>query len=67
MVFLMPLSTDISWRSVLLVKETGVPRENHWPATSHGQTISHNVVSSTSCHRRVVIGTDYIGNCKSNY
>jgi len=27
--------------------ETGVPRENHWPAASHWQTLSHNVVSST--------------------
>jgi hypothetical protein len=25
----------ISWWSVLLVDETGVPRENHRPATSH--------------------------------
>jgi hypothetical protein len=25
----------ISWRSVLLVEETGVPGENHQPATSH--------------------------------
>ena len=25
----------ISWRSVLLVEETGVPRENHRPAASH--------------------------------
>jgi len=25
----------ISWRSVLLVKETRVPRENHQPAASH--------------------------------
>ena len=37
----------ISWRSVLLVEETGVPGENHWPAASHLQTSSHNVVSST--------------------
>ena len=37
----------ISWRSVLLVEETGVPRENHRPATSHWQTLLHNVVSST--------------------
>jgi hypothetical protein len=36
----------ISWRSVLLVEETGVPGENHRPATSHRQTLSHNVVSS---------------------
>ena len=25
----------ISWRSVLLVEETGVATENHGPATSH--------------------------------
>ena len=37
----------ISWRPVLLVEETGVPRENHQPVTSHSQTLSHNVVSST--------------------
>jgi len=37
----------ISWRSVLLVEETGVPRENHWHAASHWQTLSHYVVSST--------------------
>jgi hypothetical protein len=34
----------ISWRSVLLVVETGGPGENHWPAASHWQTLSHNVV-----------------------
>jgi hypothetical protein len=33
----------ISWRSVLLVVETGVPGENHRPATSHLQTLLHNV------------------------
>ena len=38
----------ISWRSVLLVKETGVPEENHQPVASHWQTLSHNV-SSTPC------------------
>ena len=37
----------ISWRSVLLVEETGVPRENQQPAASHWQTWSHNVVSNT--------------------
>jgi hypothetical protein len=37
----------ISWQSVLLVEETGGPGQNHWPATSHWQTLSHNVVSST--------------------
>ena len=34
----------IAWRSVLLVEETGGLRENHRPATSHWQTLSHNVV-----------------------
>ena len=33
--------------SVLLVAETRVPRENHRPAASHWQTLSHYVVSST--------------------
>jgi len=37
----------ISWQSVFLMKETGVPGENHWPAASHRQTLSHNVLSST--------------------
>jgi hypothetical protein len=36
----------ISWRSVLLVEETGGPGEDHPPAASHWQTLSHNVVSS---------------------
>ena len=44
---LTPLSTNISGvpGSVLLVEENGVYRENHGPATSHWQTLSHNVVS----------------------
>jgi len=42
----------ISWWSVLLVEETGVPCENYKPAGSHWQTLSHNVVSSTSRHER---------------
>jgi hypothetical protein len=37
----------ISWRSVLLVEETGVTEENHRPVASHWQTLSHNVVSIT--------------------
>jgi len=31
----------ISWRSVLLVEETGVSGENHRPAASHWQIVSH--------------------------
>ena len=63
----------ISWWSVLLVEETGVPGENNRPIASHWQTLSHNVLSSTPCHERdsnttlVVIGTDDTGSCKSNY
>jgi hypothetical protein len=34
----------ISWRSVLLVEETGVPGENQRPVESHRQTLLHNVV-----------------------
>ena len=34
----------ISWRSVLLVEETGAPDENQRPVVSHWQTLSHNVV-----------------------
>ena len=41
-----------SYISVLLVEETGVPDENHWPVASHRQTLSHNFVSSTPCHER---------------
>ena len=37
----------ISWQSVLLMEETGIPGENHRPVASHWQTLSHNVVSST--------------------
>ena len=47
-----PLSNNISviylggqfywWRKL------GVPRENHRPTASHWQTLSHNIVSSTS-------------------
>ena len=35
-----------------LVEETGVPRENHQPAASHPQTLSHKVISSTPLHER---------------
>jgi len=42
----------ILWQSVLLVGETGVHGENHWPVASQWQTVSHNVVSSTPRHER---------------
>ena len=40
----------ISWRSVLLAEETGVPGENQRPVASHWQTLSHNIASSTTCY-----------------
>jgi len=63
----------ISWQSVLLVEETGVPGENHRPAASHWQILSLNVVLSTPrlsgirTHNVSVIGTNSIGSCKPNY
>ena len=64
----------ISWRSVLLEEETGIPAENHRPVVNHCQTLSHNVVSSTPRHEHgsnsqplVVIVTDFTGSCKTNY
>jgi hypothetical protein len=35
--------------SVLLVEETRVPGNNHWPATSHWQILSPNVVHLRPC------------------
>ena len=34
----------ISWRSGLLLEETGGPGDNHRPVASHWQTLSHNAV-----------------------
>jgi hypothetical protein len=34
------------------MEENGIPGENRRPATSHGQTLQHNVVSSTPRHER---------------
>jgi hypothetical protein len=54
----------ISWRSVLLVEETGASWENHRNVANRWQTLSHNALSSTTL---VVIVTDSTGSCKSNY
>jgi hypothetical protein len=40
----------VSWRSVLLVEETGVPGENHRPVTSHWQTLSQTFHYRTALH-----------------
>ena len=61
----------ISWRSVLLVEETGGPGENHRPVASHWSTLSHNVVHLAwmgfELTTLVVVGTDCTCSCKSNY
>jgi hypothetical protein len=44
--------SEISWRSDLLVDETGIPKENHRPATSYWQTWSRNAESSTPRYER---------------
>ena len=53
---LTPLSTIFQLHhGVLLLslaEDTGVPGENHRPAASHWQTLSHNVVSSKPHNER---------------
>jgi hypothetical protein len=61
----------ISWRSVLLVEVTRVPRENHWPAASHWQLYHIMLYTSSWAGLKLttlmVIGTDCMGSCKSKY
>jgi hypothetical protein len=44
----------ISWRLVLFEEETGVPGENHQPATSHQLTLSHYIVSNSLRYERLL-------------
>ena len=61
----------ISWRSVLFVEETGGSGENHRPVAVTDKL--YDIMLYTSPWSRFelttseVIGTDYIGSCKSNY
>ena len=61
----------VSWRSVLLVEESGGPRENLQPVSSHWQTYHMLLYTSPwskfELTTSVVIGTDCICSCKSNY
>ena len=42
----------MSWRSVQLVEETGLPEVNHISVACQSHSLSHNVVSSTPRHER---------------
>ena len=72
---LTPLSSIslILWRSVLLLEETGVPRENHRLVECRRQTYHimlyriHFAWAVFELPTVVVIGTDCIGSYKSNY
>ena len=63
-----------SWRPVLLVEETGVPGENHWPVSRVTDKLYHPMWYHVhppwvgfKLTMLVVIGTDCIAGCKSNY
>ena len=65
---LTPLSVSTNFSDIESVSWIG--GENHRPAASCWQTLSHTVVSSTpqiELTTLVVIGTDCVGSCKSNY
>jgi hypothetical protein len=62
----------ISWRSALLVEETGGPGENHRPVASLTDKLYHIMLYTSPWSRfelttSVVIGTGCIGSCKSSY
>jgi hypothetical protein len=59
------ISAVVSWRSVLLVEETGGPGENHRPVVNLIMLYT-SPWSRFELTTSVVIGTDCIGSCKFN-
>ena len=59
----------ISWLSVLLVEETGVPGDNHWPDKLYHIMLyrDHLAWAEFELTTLEMIGTDCIGSCKPNY
>jgi hypothetical protein len=45
----------ISWRSAVLVEETRVPEENHWPVARHWQKVD-SVRTGIMGKQQIVIG-----------
>ena len=61
-------SSSLSWISVLLVEETGVPGENHRLITQITDKFYHLMQTSPfELTMLVVIGTDCTCSCKSYY
>jgi hypothetical protein len=58
-------SSAISWRSILLVEETGGPGENHRPVKLYHIILYTLPWSRFELTTPVMIGTDFIGSCKS--
>jgi hypothetical protein len=59
---------QLTW-SLIYYEKYSTSQLDLWPVTSHWQTLSHNVVHLTLIEIRtsMVIGTDCVGSCKSNY
>ena len=57
----------ISWLSLLLVEEAGVPGKTHRPIASHWQSLSHCIECISQSTGFELITWVVIGRCKFNY